>query len=91
MHYGAAKRVLQYLQGTKKDGMWYDSMPDSRLVAYTDGDWARPMNDMRSTSGYAFTLGSRIFSWVSKKQATIAQSLAEAEYITAAITTSQAL
>jgi len=44
---------------------------------------------MKNTSGYAFTLGSRIFSWASKKQATVAQSSAEAEYIAAATTTSQ--
>nr|DAD47629.1 TPA_asm: hypothetical protein HUJ06_017566 [Nelumbo nucifera] len=46
---------------------------------------------MKSTSGYAFTLGSRIFSWALKKQAIVAQSSAEAKYTAAAITTSQAI
>ncbi|KAL5546460.1 hypothetical protein UlMin_006147 [Ulmus minor] len=40
-------------------------------------DWAGLVEDMRSTLGYAFTL-----------QATIAQSLTQAEYIAAALTTS---
>src|ERR1044072_1270682 len=46
---------------------------------------------MKSTSGYAFSLGSGIFSWASKKQATVAQSTAEAEYVAAAEATSQAI
>lgn len=46
---------------------------------------------MRSTSDYAFTIGSGIFSWASKKQNTVAQSSAEAEYVAAATTTSQAI
>ncbi|KAL0350181.1 UNVERIFIED_CONTAM: Retrovirus-related Pol polyprotein from transposon RE2 [Sesamum radiatum] len=44
-----------------------------------------------STSGYTFSLGSGIFSWASKKQATVAQSSAEAEYIAAAATSNQAI
>ena len=46
---------------------------------------------MKSTSGYAFLLGSGVFSWASKKQATVAQSTAEAEYVAAAEATSQAI
>ncbi|XP_020208178.1 pentatricopeptide repeat-containing protein At2g17670 [Cajanus cajan] len=46
---------------------------------------------MKSTSGYAFSLGSGIFSWASKKQATVAQLTAEAEYVAATKATSQAI
>ncbi|KAL5552430.1 hypothetical protein UlMin_002606 [Ulmus minor] len=74
VHYGVAKRVLRYLQGTKNYGIC---------------DWAGSVDDMRSTSGYAFTLGIGIFSRASKKQATVAQSSAEAEYIATTLTTSQ--
>nr|KYP69002.1 Copia protein [Cajanus cajan] len=66
-------------------------MTKSRMIGYTDSDWAGSIDDMKSTSGYAFSLGSRFFSWASKKQATIAQSTAEVEYIVAAETTSQAI
>ncbi|BBG93443.1 hypothetical protein Prudu_001453 [Prunus dulcis] len=45
---------------------------------------------MRSTSGYAFTLGSGMFSWASIKQNTVALSTAEAEYVSTAEATSQA-
>jgi len=42
------------------------------------------MDDMESSSGYAFLVGSRIFSWVSKRQATIAQLIVEVEYVVVA-------
>ncbi|KAL0401018.1 UNVERIFIED_CONTAM: hypothetical protein Slati_4131700 [Sesamum latifolium] len=45
---------------------------------------------MKSTLGYIFSLGSGIFSWASKKQAIVAQSSAEAEYIAAAAASNQA-
>jgi hypothetical protein len=46
---------------------------------------------MKSTSGYAFSLGSGVFSWSTKKQQSVAQSSAEAEYVSAALATSQAI
>eukprot|EP00253_Pinus_taeda_P029837 PITA_29837 len=47
-------------------------------------DWARSMDDRKSTSGGAFFMGSRLASWFSKKQSSIALSTAEAEYVAAA-------
>ena len=46
---------------------------------------------MKSTSGYAFTLGSGVFSWGSKKQDSVALSSAEAEYVAAAGAACQAI
>ena len=46
---------------------------------------------MKSTSGYYFSLGSGVFSWCSKKQEIVAQSTAEAEFITATAAVNQAL
>ncbi|KAK4401281.1 Retrovirus-related Pol polyprotein from transposon RE1 [Sesamum angolense] len=91
VHYAAAKRILRYLRGTKDFGIWYKSTNDAKLLGYTDSDWAGSVDDMKSTSGYTFSLGSGIFSWASKKQATVAQSSAEAEYIAAAATSNQAI
>ncbi|TXG56303.1 hypothetical protein EZV62_017616 [Acer yangbiense] len=52
---------------------------------------AGSVDDMKSTLGYTFSLGSGIFSWTSKKQDSVAQSSAEAEYVTSATTTSQVI
>ena len=68
IHYGVAKRILRYLQGTKEFGIWYKTMTNSKLIGYTDSDWAGSTDDMKSTSGYAFSLGSVFFSWASKKK-----------------------
>ncbi|BFG16559.1 hypothetical protein CerSpe_028330 [Prunus speciosa] len=40
IHYGAAKRILRYLQGTIDYGIWYKPTTDPRLFGYTDSDWA---------------------------------------------------
>jgi len=62
----------------------------SWLVSLTS-DWEGFIDDMRSTSGYCFTLGSSIFSWSSKKQEIVAQSTVEAELIVATAAINQAL
>ncbi|KAG6502855.1 hypothetical protein ZIOFF_035144 [Zingiber officinale] len=54
-------------------------------------DLGGSLDDMKSTSGYCFSFGSAIFSWLSKKQQSVAQSSAEAEYISASVATSQAI
>lgn len=58
IHFGAAKRVWRYLQGTIGYGIWYNYSSDLKLVGYSDSDWAGSADDMRSASGYAFFLGS---------------------------------
>ncbi|KAL5730821.1 hypothetical protein ACHQM5_003612 [Ranunculus cassubicifolius] len=62
-----------------------------KLLGFCDIDWAGSVDDMKSTSGYTFTVGSGVVSWSSKKQETVAQSSAEAEYVSAALATSQAI
>ncbi|KAL0379240.1 UNVERIFIED_CONTAM: Retrovirus-related Pol polyprotein from transposon RE1 [Sesamum radiatum] len=85
---------LLYLTATRPDIM-FATKSAIKIHAeseprYTDSDWAGSADDMKSTSGYTFSLGSGIFSWASKKQATVAQSSAEAEYIAAVATSNQA-
>ncbi|GJV49541.1 retrovirus-related pol polyprotein from transposon TNT 1-94 [Tanacetum coccineum] len=54
-------------------------------------DWAGAKDDMKSTSGNCFMFGSGVVTWASKKQATIALSSTEAEYISAATAACQAV
>ncbi|KAK5786863.1 hypothetical protein PVK06_041509 [Gossypium arboreum] len=84
-HFKAAKRILRYVKGTLKFGVMFKKEKELRLAGYSDSDWAGSVDDMKSTSGYFFTLGSGVFSWSSKKQQTIAQSTAEAKYIAEAV------
>uniref|UniRef100_A0A5B7BA83 Retrovirus-related Pol polyprotein from transposon TNT 1-94 n=1 Tax=Davidia involucrata TaxID=16924 RepID=A0A5B7BA83_DAVIN len=91
LHYAAAKRILRYLQGTKKLGIKYMREKDNSLTGYTDSDWAGSLDDRKSTSGYVFFMGSNIISWSAIKQKTIALSSAEAEYIAATNATCEAI
>ncbi len=69
----------------------FGRVKDYALQGYSDSDWAGCIDDMRSTTGYSFKLGTAVFSWCSRKQDVVAQSTAEAEYVAACATTNQAL
>ncbi|XP_074579105.1 secreted RxLR effector protein 161-like [Curcuma longa] len=90
-HWAAAKRILRYVKGTINDGILYFSNKIMELVGYTDSDWARDVKTRKSTSGYAFHLGSAIFSWSSKKQQVVALSTTEVEYIAVTNCATQAI
>ncbi|KAK2976087.1 hypothetical protein RJ640_009519 [Escallonia rubra] len=90
-HLGATKRVLRYIQGTIDYGIMNGRSKEVKRTGFCDSDFGGCKDDMKSTSGYCFTLGSGVFSWLSKKQQSVAQSSAEAEYVSAAIATSQAI
>eukprot|EP00253_Pinus_taeda_P014456 PITA_14456 len=90
-HLQAVKRIFKYLQGTQNYGLWYPRDTDLTLHAYTDADWDGSVDDRKSTSGGAFFMGSRLVSWFSKKQSSIALSTAEAEYVAVASCCTQLL
>ena len=66
-HFGAAKRVLRYLQGTMDYGIMNKFDENLNLIGYSDSDWTGSIDDMKSTSGYAFLFGSSICSWYNRK------------------------
>ena len=82
-HWDAVKRILRYLQGTIHYGLVFSSGGSNPLIleGYSDADWAGDVLDRKSTSAYLFMLGGAPISWMSKKQATIALSSTEAEYL----------
>ena len=80
-HWTGVKRILRYLKGTSDLGLHYSSSVDEDLVGYSDSDWAGDLDDRRSVSGYMFKLCGAPISWRSKKQASVALSTAEAEYV----------
>ena len=90
IHMGTAKRVLRYVQGTLDYGIKYEMGKSSILIGFYDSDWGGSEDDSKSTSGYAFTFGSGVFSWAFVKQQSVALSTAEAEYVSASEATTQA-
>ncbi|KAK5841463.1 hypothetical protein PVK06_003784 [Gossypium arboreum] len=64
-HFKVAKRVLRYVKGTLGYGVKFERVEELKLVDYSDSDWDGSVDDMKSTSGYFFTLGSGFFNWSS--------------------------
>ena len=94
-HWRAVTRILQYLKGTIS---FEFQIPRSTTLhqslnfqGYSDADWARNLDNGRSTSGYGFYLGSALVSWRSRGQDTVATSTTHAEYIAAYDSTAECL
>jgi hypothetical protein len=88
-HWEAAKRVLRYLKGARESCLVLGGT-DTGLMGYADSDYAFQA-DRHSISGYAFFLGGGAISWSSKRQSVIALSSTEAEYISLANATREAI
>ena len=74
IHWRAAKRILNFVQGTRTHGIFYKEKFDIDLIGFTDSDWACDNIDLKSTSGYVFMLAEGPISWSSKKQSAITLS-----------------
>lgn len=61
------------------------------LFRFSDSDYAGDQDDRRSTSSYAFLLGTGVVSWSSKKQQIVTLSSTEAKFIAATACACQAL
>jgi len=82
-HLKATKRILKHLKGTTFVGLWYPSHSPIHLVGYSDSDFAGCKLDRKSTIETCHLLGSSLISWHNKKQACVALSTAQVEYIAA--------
>jgi hypothetical protein len=89
-HLAAARGVLRYLQHTAGMGITFAD-PSTGLVGFCDADYAGDLTTRRSTSGFVFLLHGGAVAWVSRLQATVAVSTAEAEYMAAALASKEAL
>ncbi|GKV28744.1 hypothetical protein SLEP1_g37756 [Rubroshorea leprosula] len=91
VHLLAAKRILRYLQGTTEYGLFYKNGEKSELFGFTDSDFARDLDDRKSTSGYVFIMGTAAISWTSRKQSIVTLSTTEAEFVAATTCACQAI
>jgi hypothetical protein len=84
-HWVATKQLLAYLKGTPDFGLRFRRVgsrgPESKIVGWSDSDWAQDPDNRSSTSGYVFMYAGGAVSWGSKKQPIIARSTAEAELV----------
>ncbi|KAE8666712.1 Ubiquitin carboxyl-terminal hydrolase family protein [Hibiscus syriacus] len=91
MHWQTTKRILRYVRGTVDLGILYKKQGNKELMAYTDSDYARDIDDRKSTSRYVFKLSSGVVAWSSKKQSVFTLLTTEAEFIAATSCTCQSI
>ncbi|WVZ76462.1 hypothetical protein U9M48_024438 [Paspalum notatum var. saurae] len=90
-HRQAVKRIFRYLKFTPELGLWYCSGSSLSLRGFSDADHAGCRIDHKSTSSTCQFLGTSLVSWSSRKQASVALSTTEAEYVAATSCCSQLL
>ena len=86
-HMNAATRILQYIKGTPRQGMFFLVQADLQLKAFCDADWVGCPDTRKSLIGYCVLLGNALISWRYKKQDVVSRSSAKAEYKSMAKTT----
>ena len=64
-HWSARKRIMRCITRTRYCGIMYASTKKKDLIGYIDSDFARSLDDMKSTSGLVFHLDSGVLSWAS--------------------------
>ena len=91
LHLMAAKRILRYLKGTIKLGVFYKKGGCEGMVAYADSNYTGDIGDRKSTSGYVFMLGFGAVVWSSRKQPIVTLSTTKAKFVAVAACASQAV
>ena len=79
-HWEAVKWILKYLRGTTGLALCF-KQSNLGLQGYVDADMAGDVDGKKSTTGYVYTLGGTMISWVLKLQKIVALSTIEAEYV----------
>ena len=88
IHWRALLHLLGYLKSTAHFKLTYRPPPRGispaewvKPTGYVDADYAACKDTRKSTSGFVFIMAGSPVSWSSKRQATVALSTTEAEYI----------
>ena len=80
-HWNALLHVVGYIKNTLDYGLTYSRDSDISPTAFVDADYGGCRDTRRSTSGFVFMMAGGPVAWSSKRQATVALSTVEAEYV----------
>ena len=90
-HLLAVKHLLRYIKGTVSHGIRYDRGGTRTILGYSDSSHATDQDDGRSTTGVIFYYNNAPITWCTQKQATVALSSCEAEFMAATAAACQSL
>ena len=79
-HWSALARLMKYLRGTMNYGILYNGFP-TVLEGYSDANWISDSYEIKSKSGYVFTLGGGVIAWKSSKQTLITTSTMKSKFV----------
>ncbi|MBW0575876.1 hypothetical protein O181_115591 [Austropuccinia psidii MF-1] len=78
-HWDALRHLIGYLCFTSDRGIIISRTPGTSIHRYVDANWGGEAN--RSMNGYILFHGDNLVAWQSKRQAMVAASTAQAEYL----------
>ena len=81
-HLSVIKQILIYLKGTIDLSLCYPKYDNFDLIVFSNANFSDCKMDKKNTSDTYHFLGCSLVSWHSKKQISIALSMAKAKYIT---------
>ncbi|GJV17818.1 ribonuclease H-like domain, reverse transcriptase, RNA-dependent DNA polymerase [Tanacetum coccineum] len=90
-HMKAIRQVLRYVKGTKDYGITYKHNGGNKIQGFNDSSYGVNTQEGKGTTGIIFYYGESPISWSTQKQATVALSSCESEFIAATAATTQAL
>nr|GEW63484.1 ribonuclease H-like domain, reverse transcriptase, RNA-dependent DNA polymerase [Tanacetum cinerariifolium] len=90
-HMKAIRQVLRYVKGTKDYGITYKHNRGNKIHGYIDSSYGVNTQGGKGTTGIIFYYGESPISWSTQKQATVALSSCESEFIAATAAATQAL
>uniref|UniRef100_A0A3Q7IX76 Reverse transcriptase Ty1/copia-type domain-containing protein n=1 Tax=Solanum lycopersicum TaxID=4081 RepID=A0A3Q7IX76_SOLLC len=77
-HWEAVKWLLRYLRGTSSTSLCFGK-GNVTLQGFVDADLGGDVDSSKSTSGYIYTIGGTVVSWMSRLQKCVSLSSTEAE------------
>jgi hypothetical protein len=85
-HWCALERAMRYLRGTSTYELHYIGYP-AVLEGYNDSNWILDADEIKTTSGYIFTICGVVVSWRSHEQTILTKSTIEVERVALEIAT----
>ena len=79
-HVKTVYRILNYLKGSLGKGLYFRKNETRSIEGFTNANWARSIDNRRSTSGYCTFVWGNLVTWRSKKQTVVARSSTEVEF-----------
>jgi len=64
-HWNAVIRIVKYIKGSLGKGLLYDHNNHTKVVCYSNVDWAGSPTDRISNFGYCVSIGDNLISWKS--------------------------